>query len=438
MGTLNERNLKAVAEMRKELREKSSAILEKQAEENRPLTEQESEQLASYVREVDTLDEQESHYKEAVATEKRLLDIGQEIGAKEPNSFESFEQVQVQTPSVKSIGELFVRSEQFKAIQANRGSDFSTGPIDLSTKGTLLSGTLAPGSGTGGGFLTVPQVQPGLVQTLFQRTTVADILPSGSIDTNTLRYVVEGTATSGAAGVLEGGTKPESTLAVSTLQEPVRKIATTLSISDEMLDDAAAVESYINARLSLFIKIEEERQLLRGTSTAEVPGIIPRSGVNTYARGTVDNNAIALFKAINGTRGSSFLEPDYIIMHPDNWQTTRLLQDSNLQFYGGGPFTGAYGNGGIHGNIESGQLTPPVDSIWGKPVIVTTAPGSGTALLGSFGMAAQLFRRSGLTVEASNSHASYFTSDLVAIRAEERLALAVYRPSAFTVVTGLA
>ena len=55
----------------------------------------------------------------------------------------------------------------------------------------------------------------------------------------------------------------------------------------------------------------------------------------------------------------------------------------------------------------------------------------GTALVGTR-VAAQVFRRSGLSVEATNSHASYFTSDLVAIRAEERLGLAVYRPAAFT------
>lgn len=63
--------------------------------------------------------------------------------------------------------------------------------------------------------------------------------------------------------------------------------------------------------------------------------------------------------------------------------------------------------------------------------------GAGTALVGSFGQGAQVFRRGGVTVEASNSHASLFLTNQVAIRAEERLGLAVYRPSAFTVVAGL-
>lgn len=58
----------------------------------------------------------------------------------------------------------------------------------------------------------------------------------------------------------------------------------------------------------------------------------------------------------------------------------------------------------------------------------------GQVLVGAFKTAAQVFRKGGVSVEASNSHASYFTTNLVAIRAEERLALAVYRPAAFATV----
>jgi hypothetical protein len=70
-------------------------------------------------------------------------------------------------------------------------------------------------------------------------------------------------------------------------------------------------------------------------------------------------------------------------------------------------------------------------------VAVTPAIVANTALVGAFKTAAQVFRKGGIRVEASNSHQDYFIKNLVAIRAEERLALAVYRPQAIGKVTGL-
>jgi hypothetical protein len=49
----------------------------------------------------------------------------------------------------------------------------------------------------------------------------------------------------------------------------------------------------------------------------------------------------------------------------------------------------------------------------------------------------QIWRRGGVSVEASNSHSDYFQRNLVALRAEERLALGLYRPSSLTAVSGL-
>ena len=68
-------------------------------------------------------------------------------------------------------------------------------------------------------------------------------------------------------------------------------------------------------------------------------------------------------------------------------------------------------------------------------MVVTSALGAGTAVVGAFREAAQVFRRTGITVEATNSHDTYFARNMTAIRAEERLALAVYRPAAFCTLT---
>ena len=58
-------------------------------------------------------------------------------------------------------------------------------------------------------------------------------------------------------------------------------------------------------------------------------------------------------------------------------------------------------------------------------------------LVRAFHAPAQVFRKGGIRVDATNSHLDYFTKNLVAIRAELREALIVPRPQCFGEVTGL-
>ncbi len=333
-------------------------------------------------------------------------------------------------------GARFVHSDGFKSIAdgPSRPQTWSTGMIEVSDappwqlKGTLLEGSGSPGSGTGGGLIPTSQVVPGVVAKLFQPLVLEQLLGSNTATGNTVRVIVQGTATSAATGVAEGGTKPESTLGLSTVDEPVKKIATTLTISDEMLDDVPSVQSFVSGQLGQFVNIEVEAELLRGTGSDQVTGLFNRS-IPIYARGTVDSDAVALFKAMNGVRGSAFVEPEWIVMHPTDWQTIRLAVDTAGQFYGGGPFLGAYA--GAAQVTASGQLTGAQDTLWGKRVYVTSAiGGAGTALVGS-SAAATVWSRGGLRIEMTNSHSTYFQNDLVMMRAERRLALSVFRTAAF-------
>src|SRR5215212_10702846 len=402
------------------LAEEAKAIFEAADEANRVLSSDER-------RYVEDLLERAKQHGEA---ERKIKAIGEQLGS--PSSvFPAGSDV---STGGLTPGERFVQSGGYKAVLRDRGERWSTGMVDvgpsevaLGMKGTLLEGTGAPGSGTGGGWLAAPQVVPGMVPKLFQPLTFESLLLSGVATTNTVRYGVEGTATSAAAGVAEAGTKPESTLAFSTVDEPIKKVATVVTISEELLEDAPAVQQFVNGQLSAFVRIESERQLFRGTPGGnEVQGIFTSRSVPVYAGGTAaGNKAVQLFKAMNGMRGSAFLEPDWIVLHPTDYQDIRLLTDTAGQFFGGGPFQGPYGGGG---NMSaSGQVTGAQDSLWNKPVYVTSAiGGAGTALVGST-EAAQVWNRGGLRVEATNSHASNFVLNLSVVRAERRLALSVYR-----------
>lgn len=422
---------------------------------NRELTDEERLEVETYVKAIETLKEEKAEVEENIKTLQRVDDIGREIGPA-MGDINGIRDVQVGSnptdrlfaqlnngvfqQAQKSIGQQFVESKGYQAIaQQYKESGrlqmgASTGAVSIESKGTL--GETATGAGLpigGGALIPVPQVIPGVVEKLFQPLSIADMLMSGQAQSNSLRYVVEGTATSGAAGVSEGGTKPESVLGLTTTDEPIKKIATILPVSEEMLEDGPAVQSYINGRLTLFVRIEEERQLFRGAGTNELVGLFGRSApVYNYVAGTSDNKAVQLFKALNSMRGSAFIEPEWMAIHPNDWQTLRLLTDTAGQFFGGGPFQGPYGNGQ---QIQAtGQVVGANDSVWNKAVHVTpNVGGAGTALIGT-SVNAQVWRRGGLSVEATNSHSNYFALNLVAIRAEERLGLAVYRPAGFVEV----
>lgn len=325
----------------------------------------------------------------------------------------------------KSIGEQFTSSAGFKS--AAKGSRYSTGAVELTNRSLGTKATFTEAGGAAG--LIVPTYQTNVVETLFRRLVVADLYPGGSISGNTLIYPKESTVTNAAAAVAEGGAKPASDLNVVQVTEKLSKIATTLKVSDETLEDIPATQAYINGRLTLFVKLTEEDEILNGSGTApHMRGILNRTGLQTAIVQGVGTNPRPdyIYNQITQIRSLAFVEPDAIICHPNDWQDIRLSRDLNGQYYGGGPFTAAYGN--------SGPVNPG-EQLWGCRVVVTPAIAAKTVLVGAFGMCAQLFRKGGITVEATNSNEDDFINNLVAIRAEERLLQAVYRPGGFGKVT---
>jgi HK97 family phage major capsid protein len=72
--------------------------------------------------------------------------------------------------------------------------------------------------------------------------------------------------------------------------------------------------------------------------------------------------------------------------------------------------------------------------LWGLRVVLTSAITAGTALVGNFQVAAQVFRRADLTIQVGYID-DQFVKNTRTILAEERLALAIFRPKALCLVT---
>jgi HK97 family phage major capsid protein len=175
----------------------------------------------------------------------------------------------------KGPGDQFIESKGYKELMCRglTSGPWTTGEVELETKTTLTS--------TPGTALVQAGYESGVVETLFQRLYVADLMPNRPAPGNPVRFVQETTATNAAAAVAETANKPESTLVFGEVSEPIRKIATFLPVSDEMLEDAPQLSAYLNQRLSLFVRIQEEAQLLLGDGTVpNLQGLVasgPRS-----------------------------------------------------------------------------------------------------------------------------------------------------------------
>lgn len=260
---------------------------------------------------------------------------------------------------------------------------------------------------------------PRLVPSAQEFRTIADAMSQGTTTANSLTFIEETTFTNAAATVAEAGAKPESALDFTERTVPVRKIATWVQATKELLDDVAGFESYVRGRLTFMLERTEESQLLTGTGAgSQITGILNAVGLQTQAKGA-DPTPDAVYKAITLIRNTGFAEPDAAVFHPNDWQDIRLLRTADGIYIFGSP-------------QDAG-----VDRIWGLPVRITTAITQNTGLVGAFREYSQIFRREGVTIAISTEHASNFVSNILTILAEERLALAIYRGSAFCTITGI-
>lgn len=109
----------------------------------------------------------------------------------------------------RSLGTLFVESEGYREAAATglKASRWSTGPIELGLEQPKTTLTSDTGSG---GYAIQPQVLPGIVPLPLPVVRVADLLPSGTTSSNTVRYVRESTFTDAADTVAEGAAKPKA------------------------------------------------------------------------------------------------------------------------------------------------------------------------------------------------------------------------------------
>ncbi|MDX0462139.1 phage major capsid protein [Sinorhizobium medicae] len=312
------------------------------------------------------------------------------------------------TTSEKTIGEQFVEDQGVKDWAQ---SSPSKGKADVRFKATITSATTDTAGAAGAAVETTRL--PGILALPQRRLTVRDLISPGRMDGNSLEYVRETGFTNSAAPVAETAAKPESDLKFDLVTTSAKVIAHWMKASRQILDDFSQLRSIIDQRLLYGLAYVEEGQLLNGDGTGQnLHGIIPQATAYAAAFTPDAPTAIDTLRLAQLQAALAEYPATGHVMHPTDWARIELEKDT----------TGRY----IIGNPQ-GMIGP---TLWGLPVVATQAIAVDKFLTGAFRLGAQLFDRWDARVEAGFVNDD-FIKNLVTILAEERLALAVYRPEAF-------
>lgn len=324
----------------------------------------------------------------------------------------------------KSIGEAFVSSPQFKEMVAagrfTMSAPFAV-PGDITAYGRWQKDVY---SGLATGLSPARREAP--VVFAQRRTRVRDLFPARPISESVIEYLRITGFGNNASVVPERasgqfGAKPQSTLTFADATATVKTIAHWEVASRSSLADNSFLQGLIEDTLLYGLLLQEDHQILQGTGTSsDLLGIL-NAGIGSYNQSAVatDNKADAIRRAMTAVM-LAFYEPTGIVVHPNDWEDIELTKSA-----------GTEKTYLFLASVQQGAEP----RLFRLPVVETPAMPEGTALVGAFGLGAQLWDREQSNIRIAEQHGDLFIRNAVVILAEERLALTVPRPESFVQVT---
>ncbi len=306
----------------------------------------------------------------------------------------------------RTAGQRFVEDEGFKSFAAQTRP---RGRAIVEVKDITSLTTDAAGSV---GTLIQPQRVAG-TELPQRRMTIRALLAQGRTSSNSIEYDKEKVFTNSAAPVAEGAAKPQSELQYEEATAPVRTIAHWMRASVQILADVPALRSIIDQRLRYGLSFVEETQLLTGSGSGQnLSGLVTNATAYAAPGSLTASTPVDVVRLMLLQVALAEYPANGIVMNPIDMAAIEMLKDT----------AGGYLIGDPQGTMQK--------RLWGLPVVETQAITVDKALVGAFDLAAQIFDRQDATVEVSTEDQDNFIKNKVTIRAEERLALAIYRPAA--------
>jgi HK97 family phage major capsid protein len=208
------------------------------------------------------------------------------------------------------------------------------------------------------------------------------------------------------------------------------KLAALASVTTEALQDFSYFASWVPKVLANAVINVETEQLVLGTgATGDYPGMTgfvntPNVLTRSFNSATDTSGLDTLIESCTDIRVAPnvFGEADLILLHPTTWDHLKRTKTTT------GAFVLAMDNPTSIGSL---------DNVFGVKVITNTFVPLGTGITLASGLAARYFVRQALTVDMNPWGDTEWTTNTISFRAEQRSTLAVLRPGAVNVVTGL-
>lgn len=309
----------------------------------------------------------------------------------------------------RSFGHTVANHEQMRAFVQNG----ARGTLRLAFPVRQAITSVKPG----GGGLIWSDRETEIVGLPKRTMTIRNLLTQGRTSSNAIEYAKQTVRTNNAAMVSEGVQKPESTYSWEQATVNVRTIAHWVHVSRQAMEDADQLETEIDSELRYGLMLREELQLLKGDGTGQnLSGLVTEATAFSAAFSVTGETMIDTLRLALLQASLAEYPADGIVLHPTDWARIELLKDGEFRY--------------LFANVM--QMAGP--QLWGRPVVDTQSMDEDEFLVGAFRMAATIYDRMDPEVVASSEDRDNFIKNMITVRAEERLALAVKRGAAL--VTG--
>jgi HK97 family phage major capsid protein len=262
----------------------------------------------------------------------------------------------------------------------------------------------------------------GIIPQLQRRLRILDLIPTGTMVGNSFYYTRMAGSLDTAAEVADLSLKAQGDAELSDAQVVARTIAHWNKVSRPQLDDVAGLATTMQTRLVYGCNRRVENAVLAGNGVGQnLLGILNTTGIASVA---FSSGIELLNLPLDGITDilTSEAEPNAVVFNPTDWAAIVKRRAGATD----GTWQGEYLV------ADPGGMAAP--TLWGVPVVQSTAMPAGQALVGDFSLGATLFIREGVNFRISDSDQDDFLRNRITMLAETRVGLAVWQPTCFALV----